>query len=155
MRRSMTAGAMREPSFGILVGLAWLVIAADLIVRNWAGTALTLGDTDDAMRLAQRRAFLGGRGGFALHQPRLGPPVGYDSHWSRLIDAGLAGLFGMFRYFADVALAERLMRVAWPVLWILPAIIGAAAIAWRNSVHATPIDTLLLGLGGVPGFPQI
>ncbi|HKC33385.1 MAG TPA: GtrA family protein, partial [Xanthobacteraceae bacterium] len=82
----MAAGAMREPSFGTLVGLAWLVIATDLIVRYWAGTGLTLGDTDDAMRLVQLRDFLGGQGWFDLHQPRLGPPVGYDSHWSRLID---------------------------------------------------------------------
>jgi len=150
----MTAGATREPSFGILVGLAWLVIAADLIVRNWAGTALTLGDTDDAMRLVQLRDFLGGQGWFDLHQPRLGPPAGYDSHWSRLIDAGLAGLFGLFHYFADAALAERLMRVAWPVLWILPAIIGAAAIAWRIAGRAAAIVTLLLAVVGLPAFQQ-
>src|ERR1700730_3345255 len=78
VRRSMTAGATREPSFAILVGLAWLVVATDLVVRNWAGTALTLGDTDDAMRLVQLRDFLGGQGWFDLHQPRLGPPVGSD-----------------------------------------------------------------------------
>src|SRR6266436_4883492 len=154
MRRSMAAGAMREPSFGTLVGLAWLVIATDLIVRNWAGTALTLGDTDDAMRLVQLRDFLGGQGWFDLHQPRLGPPVGYDSHWSRLIDAGLAGLFGLFHYFADAALAERLMRVVWPVLWILPAIVGAAAIAWRIAGRAAAIVTLLLAVVGLPAFQQ-
>src|SRR6266446_5793103 len=154
MRRSMAAGAMREPSFGTLVGLAWLVIATDLIVRNWAGTALTLGDTDDAMRLVQLRDFLGGQGWFDLHQPRLGPPVGYDSHWSRLIDAGLAGLFGLFHYFVDAALAERLMRVVWPVLWILPAIVGAAAIAWRIAGRAAAIVTLLLAVVGLPAFQQ-
>src|SRR3954468_5092702 len=101
VRRSMTAGAAREPSFGVLVGLAWFVIATDLIVRNWAGTALTLGDTDDAMRLVPLRDFLGGQGWFDLHQPRLAPPLGYDSHWSRLIDTGLAGLFRLFHHFAD------------------------------------------------------
>jgi len=150
----MTAGAMREPSFGTLVGLAWLVIATDLIVRYWAGTGLTLGDTDDAMRLVQLRDFLGGQGWFDLHQPRLGPPVGYDSHWSRLIDAGLAGLFGLFHYFADAALAERLMRVVWPVLWILPAIIGAAAIAWRIAGRDAAVVTLLLAVIGLPAFQQ-
>jgi hypothetical protein len=150
----MTAGATRGPNFGILVGLAWLFIATDLIVRNWAGTALGLGDTDDAMRLVQLRDYLGGQGWFDLHQPRLGPPVGYDSHWSRLIDAGLAGLFFLFHQVVDAPLAERLMRVVWPVLWILPAIIAAAAIAWRIAGRDAAVVTLLLAVVGLPAFQQ-
>ena len=150
----MTAGVTRGPNFGILVGLAWLFVATDLIVRNWAGTALAFGDTDDAMRLVQLRDFLGGQGWFDLHQPRLGPPVGYDSHWSRLIDAGLAGLFFLFHQVVDAPLAERLMRVVWPVLWILPAIIGAAAIAWRIAGRDAAVVTLLLAVVGLPAFQQ-
>jgi hypothetical protein len=61
-------------------------------------TAVTLPDADDAMRLVELRQFLSG--GFAswfdLHEPRLGMPAGYDTHWSRLVDAGLAGLFLLF-----------------------------------------------------------
>ena len=38
------------------------------------------------------------------------PPEGYDTHWSRLIDAGLAGLLFLFGLFTDGASAERLMR---------------------------------------------
>src|SRR5260370_32359172 len=104
MRRSMAAGAMREPSFGTLVGRAWLVIATDLIVRYWAGTGLTLGDTDDAMRLVQLRDFLGGQGWFDLHHPRRRPPVGYHSPSAPLIDARFAGLLRLVHYFADAAL---------------------------------------------------
>src|SRR4030081_1073686 len=148
VRHSMTAGATREPSFAILVGLAWLVVATALIVRNWAGTALTLGDTDDAMRLVQLRDFLGGQGWFDLHQPRLGPPAGYDSHWSRLIDAGLAGLFGVVRYFFDAELAERLMRVVWPLVWILPAMVATAALAWRIAGRDAAMVSLLLVVVG-------
>ena len=47
------------------------------------------------------------------------PPEGYDTHWSRLIDAGLAGLLFLFRRFTDAASAERLMRAWWPLLWLL------------------------------------
>src|SRR5690349_7039755 len=114
----MSAEATRGPHFAVLVGLAWLVIVVDLIVKHWAATGLTLSDTDDAMRLVQMRDFLHGQGWFDMHQARLGPPAGYDSHWSRLIDAGLAGLFLLFQHFVDPALAERLMRVVWPLLWI-------------------------------------
>src|SRR5690242_16973437 len=79
--RFMTAGATRGPNFAVLAGLAWLVIAIDLIARYWAGTALTLSDTDDAMRLAEMHDFLRGPGGlqgwFDMHQARLAPPAGY------------------------------------------------------------------------------
>ena len=61
---------------------------------------------------------------------RLGPPDGYDTHWSRLIDAGLAGMSDV-RQFTDAAFAERLVRTVWPMLWLLPTMAGAAAIAWR------------------------
>jgi len=36
-------------------------------------------------------------GWFDRHQARLLPPLGYDAHWSRLIDAGLAGLLLIFK----------------------------------------------------------
>ena len=97
----MSAGATRGPNFAVLVGLAWLFIAADLIIKNWTATGLTLSDTDDAMRLVQMRDFLAGQGWFDLREPRLGPTLGYESHWSRLIDAGLAGLFVLFHQFVD------------------------------------------------------
>ncbi len=150
----MTAGAARGPNFAVLAGLAWLVIAVDLIVRHWAGTALTLSDTDDAMRLAEVHDFLHGQGWFDMHQARLAPPAGYDSHWSRLIDAGLAGTFLLFSQFVDGALAERLMRVVWPLLWLVPAILGVAAAAWRLAGRDAAVVTLLLCVVGLPAFQQ-
>src|SRR5215813_1375031 len=150
----MTAGATRGPNFAVLAGLAWLVIAIDLVARHWAGTALTLSDTDDAMRLAQLHDFLNGQGWFDMHQTRLAPPAGYDSHWSRLIDAGLAGTFLLFHQFVDAAVAERLMRVVWPLLWLLPAILGVAATAWRLAGREAAVVTLLLCVVGLPAFQQ-
>jgi hypothetical protein len=152
--RLMTAGAARGPNFAVLAGLAWLVIAIDLIARYWAGTALTLSDTDDAMRLAELHDFLNGQSWFDMHQARLAPPAGYDSHWSRLIDAGLAGTFLMFNQLVDGALAERLMRVVWPLLWLMPAILGVAAAAWRLAGREAAVVTLLLCVVGLPAFQQ-
>jgi hypothetical protein len=150
----MTAGATRGPNFALLLGLAWLVIAADLVLKHWTATGLTLGDTDDAMRLAEVRDFLHGQGWFDMHQARLAPPAGYDSHWSRLIDAGLAGLYLLLHAFVDGALAERLMRVIWPVLWLIPAMLGAAAVAWRLAGRDAAVVTLLLAVVGLPAFQQ-
>src|SRR5580692_4851115 len=121
----------RLPNMALLLGLSWLVIVAQLLATHWAATAQTLLDTDDAMRLVQMRAFLAGHGWFDLHEMRLGPPDGYDTHWSRLIDAGLAGIYLIFHQFVDGAMAERLARTAWPMLWLLPTMAGAAAIARR------------------------
>src|SRR3982751_283327 len=121
----------RQPSFALLLALAWALIAAQLLFQHWGQTAHTLNDTDDAMRLVQMRDFLGGQGWFDLHEARVQPPLGLDSHWSRLIDAGLAGMFLLFNLVVDGALAERLMRAAWPLIWLGPALVGTAAIAWR------------------------
>ncbi len=144
----------RQPPFALLLALAWALIAAQLLVQHWGHTALTLNDTDDAMRLVEMRAYLAGQGWFDLHQGRVQPPVGLDSHWSRLIDAGLAGLFGLFHQFADAAIAERLMRAVWPLLWLFPALVATTAIAWRIAGRAGALAALLLATLGLPAFSQ-
>lgn len=142
----------RQPSFALLFGVAWLLIAAQLLAGDWTDTARALGDTDDAMRLAQLRDWLSGQGWFDLSQPRIAG--GYESHWSRLIDAGLAGLLWLFGWFTDAAVAERLMRTVWPLLWVVPTMAGAVAIAWRIGGREAALVTLLLAAIGLPGFHQ-
>jgi hypothetical protein len=141
-------------NFAHLIAITWLIIVVQLLLQSWAVTGRTLGDSDDAMRLVELREFLAGRGWFDLHETRVQPPIGYDTHWSRLIDAGLAALFLVFRWSWDVVEAERLTRVVWPLLWLVPAIAGAVAIAWRLAGRQAAATTLiLLGLG-LPAFEQ-
>jgi hypothetical protein len=143
-----------RPNFALLLALAWLLAVLQLVAQHWAATAQTLLDTDDAMRLVQMRDFIAGRGWYDLHQPRINPPAGYDSHWSRLIDAGLAGLLWMFGRVFDPAMAERLMRTVWPMLWLLPTLGGAAAIAWRIAGREAAVIALLLGTLGLQALSQ-
>lgn len=150
----MSAGPMRFRSFALLLGLAWLAVAAQLLVLYWAGTADILSDTDDAMRLVELRAFLDGRGWFDLHELRVNPPAGYDTHWSRLIDAGLAGLFRGLRLMADPPLAERLMRTIWPLAWLVPAMAGVLLLALRLAGPAALAPATLLLVLGLPAFQQ-
>ena len=150
----MPNNLLRQPNFAALVALVWLLVALALLLQYWTQTAETLFDTDDAMRLAQLRDWLGGQGWFDLHQARMQPPEGYDTHWSRLIDAGLAGLLFLFGLFTDAASAERLMRAWWPLLWLLPTIAGMAAIAWRVAGREAATVALLLALVGVPAYQQ-
>jgi hypothetical protein len=148
------SAAPRQPNFVLLLAIAWLFVALQLLLLFWPETAVTLNDADDAMRLVQVREFLNGHSWFDLHMVRLQPPLGYDPHWSRLIDAGLAGVFTLFHYFADAALAERLMRAIWPLLWLLPAIGGAAAIAWRMAGREAAVVVLLFAVSGLPAMLQ-
>ena len=158
MIRSSHASLLHQPNFAAMVALAWLAVILMLLLQHWPQTAETLHDTDDAMRLVQMRAWLNGPsllgGWFDLHEPRLQPPLGYDSHWSRLIDAGLAGLFSLFSLFNDAATAERLMRAWWPLIWLLPTIAGMAAIAWRIAGREAAMVALLLAMVGVPAYQQ-
>jgi hypothetical protein len=147
----MSSGT-RQPSFALLLGLAWLLIVAQLLAQHWTETGLTLSDTDDAMRLAQLRDWLGGQGWYDLHQGRVAG--GYESHWSRLIDAGLAGLLWFFGLFFDGAFAERLMRTVWPMLWLIPTMAATAAIAWRVAGREAALIALLLAAVGLPAFHQ-
>jgi hypothetical protein len=150
----MSGGSMRQPNFALLFGLACLLVGVQVMAQQWGATAETLPDTDDALRLVQVRAFLDGQSWFDLHQARFDPPAGYDSHWSRLIDAGLAGLFIAFKTFVDPVLAERLMSALWPVLWLVPTIGAAAAIAWRLAGREAACAALLLAVFGLPGMGQ-
>jgi hypothetical protein len=147
-------GESTRHNFSVLLGLAWLVVVAELLMTDWNNAGRTLFDTDDALRLVQMRAWLSGQGWFDLHEARLGPPLGYDSHWSRLIDAGLAGLFLLFNLFTNAAWAERLMRVVWPLLWLLPAIGAVAALAWRIAGRQAALVALLMVVVGMPALQQ-
>jgi hypothetical protein len=71
-----------------------------------------------------------------------------------LIDVGLAGLFLAFHTFVDAASAERLMRVVWPMLWLVPTILAMLAIAWRLAGRDGALVGLLFAVVGLPAFQQ-
>ncbi len=154
----MPSNLLRQPNFAALVILVWLVVALALLLQHWPQTAETLLDTDDAMRLVQLRAWLGGpgllAGWFDLNMPRMQPPTGADMHWSRLVDAGLAGRLGVLGAFSAPPDAERLMRAWWPLLWLLPTLAGMVAIAWRIAGREAAWIALLLAMAGVPAYQQ-
>lgn len=124
-----TARDEDDVPFGVQLVFIWLVIVIQLMWQNLRDAGTSLGDTDDAMRLVEVRALLNGRGWFDLHEPRVSPPQGYDTHWSRLVDGGLAGLDHLFRLVTTPDNAEYLTRMTWPLLWLgvtLTAIMATA-----------------------------
>jgi hypothetical protein len=129
-----------------LVLIAWGVTAAYMLWDGFNAVRwLSLGDTDDNMRLAQVRAWLAGQGWYDLRQYRLNPPAGFDIHWSRLVDLPIAGLILVFRLFTTDLWAERLACGIAPLLPLAVAMLGLAA-TLRRLVHplAWPLGVVLL-----------
>lgn len=127
----MSERAEREVPFTLQLALISAVVIFQLLWLGLPGVRTSLLDTDDAMRLVEVREYLSGRDWFDMHEPRVAPPQGYDTHWSRLVDAGLAGLHGVFAPFTSPANAEFLMRVTWPLIWLIVALAGIMAASLR------------------------
>ncbi len=117
-----------ERNWGQLTLVAWAVIATWFIVQRWPSIHwLSLGDTDDNMRLMQVRALLAGQGWYDLRQYRLDPPGGFNIHWSRIVDMPIAALILGFRPFMGTAMAERLACGIAPLLPLSLTLIGLSA----------------------------
>jgi len=138
MRGDMTAHEREdgEVPYAVQLLFTWVVISFQLLWRNQGDFRNSLIDTDDAMRLVEVRALLAGRGWFDLHEPRVSPPGGYDTHWSRLIDAGLTGLYHLFSPFTSPQSAEYLMRASWPLLCLLATLAAVMAVSRRLAGEA-------------------
>ncbi len=115
----------------LLLGV-WLVVSSALLVTNFENleSGKMLGN-DDAMRLVEVRDYLAGQGWYDNLQRRLSPPEGVVMHWSRLVDAPLAGMISLFETFASRSLAEKLTLIIWPLTLLLAAIGLSGAVAAR------------------------
>jgi len=125
---------------------AWLVLSAYYLFERWNAVHwLSLGDTDDNMRLMQVRGLLQGQGWYDLRNHHLNPPQGFDIHWSRLVDLPIAGLILLFQPFVGWAQAERLACGIAPLLPLSIAMIGIAATVRRLvSPLAWPLAIVIL-----------
>jgi hypothetical protein len=116
----------------LLVLCIWLAAAAVLIYGQWNAIRwFTLTDTDDNLRIAQVRAWLGGQGWFDLRQYKLNPPFGADVHWSRLVDLPIAGIKLALSPLLGGARAETVAVTLAPLLPMLVAMFAIAATARR------------------------
>lgn len=112
--------------------LIWLVMSAVLIAYRWPNIQfLILADTDDNLRLAQVKAWLGGQDWYDLRQYRLNPPEGANIHWSRLPDLPIAGLMLVFQPFFGWLGAEKIAVAVAPLLPFGIALFGVGLMARR------------------------
>jgi hypothetical protein len=143
------ASTVRE---GLRPGAFWLhvlVFAAIAILWQlgahvYQGGDYVGADPDDSMRLVEIRDFLAGQGWFDLHQYRLGPDGGTLMHWSRLIDAPIAGLIVLLSQFVDPHQAEVLAVMIWPPLLVLPLMAAMGLAAYRLGGRSGLVVALIL-----------
>lgn len=128
-----------------LVALVFAITATVLVARalGTAGTIPLFNDTDDAMRLVEVRDLLGGQDWFDTTQHRLNAPFGASIHWSRLIDAPLAGLILLLSPLG-AGTAEAVAAYVWPLLLLLAALVASAGLAVRLGGRAALLPGVLL-----------
>jgi hypothetical protein len=113
----------------------WLAACVWLLWQRWGGIHwFALGDTDDNMRISQVRAWLNGQGWYDLRQYKLNPPLGFDIHWSRLVDLPIAGIILLVRPFFGGRIAEQAAVAIAPLIPLLVTLIAAALTA-RRLIH--------------------
>jgi hypothetical protein len=112
--------------------LIWLAACALLVYERWHSIHwFGLGDTDDNLRMSQVRALLAGQGWFDLRQYRLGPPLGADIHWSRLVDLPIAAIKLALTPLIGGPSAEKAAAAIAPLLPLGVAMSAIAVVARR------------------------
>ena len=131
---------------GAVAAILWAFTAVALVSSFWGSLDERLASPDDAMRLVQVREFLAGASWFDPTQTRIGLGAGYLTHWSRLIDAPIALLMGMF--------GEKVALTAWPLLLLLTTIMPLAIATERVAGRPAGLMAALFGALCLAGFSQ-
>ncbi len=138
------AGTSEEPSLDFIVLIFWSAFAVAVVAAGILNPHVFESQDPDAfLRLVQVRDLLGGQGWFDLVQHRMDPPGGALLHWSRLIDAPIAGLILLGNLFGN---GEGFALTAWPLLLLLVMMGSAASIAAALAGRAAAVWTLVLAL---------
>jgi hypothetical protein len=154
---SSTSGhtPQKKPGGGyptIFISLLFLAASVTLALPAINGGVFDALSTDDAMRLVEVRDLIGGQGWFDLFQYRMDPP-GTLMHWSRVIDAPLAGLILLLKPLLGMHGAEAVTLYFWPALLFAVALALIAAITRQLSNNTTaPIAAALLAVLALPAL---
>jgi hypothetical protein len=128
------AARARASGFPLPAAICLAVISAAALtfarVQSVWGTGAFF-DSDDAMRAVEVRDLIAGQHWFDMSAHRVDPPAGLFMHWSRVVDAPLAGLNLFFRLFLAPETAERVTRLVFP-FGLFAALLGLAA--WVASI---------------------
>ena len=152
----MNAPSPEQPRWLRSALLGWVLVAGLLVLQSFKAIAtMHFGDPDDALRMVQVRDLLSGQPWFDLHQYRLAPPAGVVMHWSRLVDAPLAGVILLLRPLVGEARAELAAAVIVPLLTLLAAQLCLARLVARKLDAKLVLIATLLMLLMIPAVMQV
>ncbi len=136
------------------LALALTLVLGALWLRNdWAALSQgVLPDSDDMVRLAQVRDWLGGQSFTDLTQHRLGVDGSGTLHWSRIGDFGIVAWIVALRPLLGSAQAEIWAAILWPLTLLFVMLMMSAQLAMRlgTRTHA-PLAILIAAFA----FPAI
>lgn len=134
----------RRDALWALLGV--LVMLAVYAAGRFATLADLDGDNDSLLRLVQVRDLLAGQGWFDLHQYRMGPEGGFVMHWSRLVDAPIAGIIALVTAMSGSSvLGETLALIAWPLLLAFVSLFLILRAVRRFAGEAAMLPALVIG----------
>ncbi len=152
MQRTGRAGQLiaRIGGDGLAVSL-WLILALFSLFGQYDAIPQFLyPDPDDAMRLAQVRDLLAGQSWFDIQQYRVNPTEGGGlMHWSRFVDASIAGLILILQPLLGEAAGERWALALQPQLLILPLFLLLGRILTLLGGRPLVVVGLLIAFTGV------
>ncbi|MCO5161103.1 MAG: GtrA family protein [Mesorhizobium sp.] len=132
---------------------AFLGSLALLAVNAWTGfeTLTDLGgDNDSLLRLVQVRDLLDGQGWFDLTQYRMGPEGGFVMHWSRLVDAPIAGIMlAVSALSGNAGTGEMAALFLWPFLLAVASLFLILRTARAYGGEAAMLPALVIGCGAL------
>ncbi|MEE4316045.1 MAG: hypothetical protein V2I74_03585 [Erythrobacter sp.] len=147
--RRADIGLVQRPFPAIV--LVWLGVSTIIALASPHLAAARFPDVDDTMRLLQVRDLLAGQDWFDLRQYRINPPEGTLMHWSRLVDAPLAGLIWLLSHVLPAARAEFLVAFAAPLLLMLMTMLAVGRIALQRF----GLRVTLLAIGAFALMPMV
>jgi hypothetical protein len=136
----------KEPFNWRLIIVCWAIAVALLfipLISQPTGTP-RFTDTDDVMRMVAVMDLVGGQAWQDTVEHRDNAPYGSPMHWSRLVDAPIAGLIIAFRPLVGSAAAEVLASRLWPPLMLLGLLVLSVALCRQllGSGHQLPAVVL-------------
>ncbi|WP_312795301.1 GtrA family protein [Tianweitania sp.] len=139
---STTAGPKRIFAAAALATFVLLLLYAS---SGFSALHEGRGDNDSMLRLVEVRDLLGGQGWFDLHQVRMGLTGGFVMHWSRLIDAPIAGLIWLSKALgAGPERAEHIAATVWPLLLFFGALSSILFVARRLAGDAALLPAAVI-----------
>ncbi len=122
MANEMISAESRPAGNPVWRGDAFMAFAATLVVLAVAaagGFQQLAGnpDNDSSLRLVEVRDLIAGQGWFDLYQYRMGLADGFLMHWSRLVDAPIAGIvLPVTALTGSQEVGEKAALVLWPLI---------------------------------------